>query len=273
MLPTSMDGVSLFDYLDSLDLQPNLVVSFMPYSMGSSRLQLSGEDCYDAILRSYNAFYGSKKRLDEAQRLPLCGAMFFHRSVFLKLMRFIACAIDNGMLGSCNATEREHGQVLERCVGVHTVLEEGLQIRAFPLWHSFAHGSDHSPLELITSRTGLEMIPSGFASATAINSQIMGFLLDIPAAQEKTVGVIGSRRVHHERHVLRALYGQGEHMIDVTGVIKTFVAHRYYEFVASNALAGDPCCNVPKILKIVFDDGYSVTLNEGNVVSLEPLLR
>ena len=102
--------------------------------------------------------------------------------------------------------------------------------------------------------------------------QIMDFILQKHAAQERGAVLIGPQRVRHERHVLRAFYGQGERTIDVTGVIKTFVAHKCYEFVASNALGGDPCCNVVKSLKILFDDGYAITHSEGEMVSLEPIL-
>ena len=60
--------------------------------------------------------------------------------------------------------------------------------------------------------------------------------------------------------------------MDVTSVISALVDHECYEFVASNALGGDPWPYVRKVLTITFNDGSWAAFAEGSRVSLKPIL-
>lgn len=445
MLPTSIEGIPIWDYLKSLSLHPRLVVGFAPYSMQyceSQGLRLSGEDCYVAILRDYNNFYGTNKHLHNTSWLPLCGAILQHKSSFMSLMRFLVAVLEGGLLDFCNVGQREQGGFLERYVAVHMVLQEGLDLRQFPLWHSFRECTGSTPISHIASRAGMNMKASTFLNAlvnclgyksyleigsgdcatldaikvprkvgvdlshgaggrdtsdgyfrcntekfdlifidglhhseqvledahnaikhlstggavvvhdclpqleshqfrtspvgdwtgdvwkamvalrtdpnvdaATFNSewgygvivprpnssllcrtvtddlswehfqrdkhrllrtmdyyQIMAFVMGRTPVEQDSDSSNDLPDGRHSRQIVSAIYGHGDNTVDITGIIKTFAVHKCYEFLVSNALAGDPCENVQKRLLVSFDDGCSITCDEGTVVSLEPLL-
>jgi len=68
--------------------------------------------------------------------------------------------------------------------------------------------------------------------------------------------------------VAKALYGQGAKCVDVTEILNMLIDCRCFEFVVSNAMAGDPCPDVLKDLHVIFTNGKSVAFREGGIACL-----
>ena len=149
-------GMSVIDFIEKLikenKLNPKTIVSFQPTNFENIynehiimdpkrpcvRRDCNFENCLQTIIKECNTITKKNLKISDlkGRNIPICGAFFIHKSVFINIMESLSIIIEDGRLNIYNKKDRMQGGLSERYLAV---LLEGVKLNKieFPLKHHF----------------------------------------------------------------------------------------------------------------------------------------
>ncbi len=130
---------SIIDFVEDLiekgKLNEETVIVFQPhpfeiiynqnyiinYNRPDQHIDLYYENCLTTIINQCNDYSGKKMNINDFkdESLSMCGSVFIHRDVFMKVMDFISNIIEEGRLNVFNKNDRLQGGFCERYFAVY----------------------------------------------------------------------------------------------------------------------------------------------------------
>ncbi len=128
------NGISLFDFIDSCDLNENTAIYFQKATIGElkkQKLAINRLNCIDLFVKECGIEF------NYSNNVCLCGAFFVHRNVFVKLMELISPLIETKRLEVFHPTDKRYaGNLMERYIAMSLKSLELNEIY-FTIYHHF----------------------------------------------------------------------------------------------------------------------------------------
>ena len=152
--------VNVIEFIGNLIKQKKIdegtIISFQPYLfekmykqyyiMNPNNPQIliddNYENCLETIIRECNEYTGQSKELFEFTNkiLGMCGAVYLHKNIFIKVLDFLSVIIEDKRLSIYNKENRIQGGMLERyfAIFLHYL---NVKIIEFSLLHYYGAGN------------------------------------------------------------------------------------------------------------------------------------